>query len=186
MYGPGFAVYIKIGLTKATRRSNAGKDPMPQVLPDEAMLFFYKHIILPWETGLKLKTGCWNVKKTQEALKLMDVQIQCVGSGQVEDAAEKQRASKQTNFIVFVGRKSQMKDLFKHLRNCAAHASISTTSARRGKTLYRFLGYDYKNSALAISGQLDLDSLKKVIGALVSNTNSKPLSNTTSNVRATR
>jgi hypothetical protein len=157
---------------------------MPQVLPDEAMLFLYKHIIMPWETGLKNEAGCWDVKRTRQALKRFDVQLQCVDSGQVEDAAEKQRASKQTNFIVFVSKKSQMKDLFKHFRNCAAHSSISTARARGRKTVYRFSGTEYRKPALAVSGELDLVCFREVIGALVTGAKPKLLLHSPSSLRA--
>lgn len=179
LYRPSFAGYVSLGLTQLTKGST-----MQQVLPDEAMLFFYKHIIMPWETDLKSKKGCWDIGRTREALKLIDVKLLSVVSGQVEDSVKKQQASKQNNFIVFVRKKSQMKDLFKYFRNCAAHGSIVTTITQRGMTLYKFSGTEQRNKALVVSGQLDLECFKKVIEALVTHTKTKPLLHPSSTLRA--
>lgn len=146
--------------------TTTAKDPMPQVLPDEAMLFFYKHIIMPWETTLKDEVGCWDVKRTRQALQRANLQLQCVDSGQVEDAVEKQRTAKQRNFVVFASKRSQMKDLFKHFRNCAAHSSFSTTVGRGRKIMYSFSGNEYKKSVLAVSGELDLACFRELVRAL--------------------
>jgi hypothetical protein len=141
-------------------------ESMSATLPDEVMLFLYKDIILPWEMHLKDEVGCWDAKRTQLALKSTDVLLRCVASGQVEDAADTLQRSRQRNFVVFTSNKSKMKDLFRHLRNCAAHSSISTAGKRSRPTMYAFSGEQYKKTALAISGQLDLVCFRSVVGAL--------------------
>ena len=141
-------------------------DSMSSTLPDEAALFFYKHIIVPWETKLKNEVGCWDVKRTREALEGIAVQINCVEIGRVESTVENEHAAAQGNFVVFSSQRSQMKDLFRHLRNCVAHCSVSVVRSRKRVTRYRFSGTEYRRPALSISAALDLDTLRLIVEAL--------------------
>ena len=140
---------------------------MPTTLPDTTTLFLYKSIIVPWEIKLKNESGCWDVKRSREALKATDVQLECVEIGEVETVSEKLRKAGKKNFIVFVSANSQMKDLFRHLRNCAAHASISSHKSRTKESMLRFSGTRLRKSELAVSGQIASAYLSQVVAALV-------------------
>ena len=140
---------------------------MPNTLPDATALLLYKNIIVPWETKLKNQSGCWDVNRSRELLKTTDIQIESVEIGEVEGVSAKLRRSGKKNFVVFVSAKSQMKDLFRHLRNCAAHASIAPYRTRAGNSTLRFSGTLLRRPELAVSGQLATDSLAQVVAALV-------------------
>lgn len=143
------------------------EDTMPATLPDATALFLYKDIIVSWETKLKNESGCWDVKRSREALKATDIQLECVEIGDVETVSEKLRKSGKKNFIVFVSVKSQMKDLFRHLRNCAAHARISCHKSRTKEPTLRFSGTLLRRPELAVSGQIASAYLSQIVAALV-------------------
>ena len=113
---------------------------MPTALPNTTVLFLYKSVIVPWETQLKNESGCWDVKRSREALKVTDIQLECVEVGEVEAVSQKFRMAGKKNFIVFVSTRSQMKDLFRHIRNCAAHASISYHRSRTKESILLLSG----------------------------------------------
>lgn len=140
---------------------------MPTALPDTVVLLLYKSIIVPWETRLKNESGCWDVKRSREALKATDIQLECVEVGQVESVSQKFREAGKKNFVVFVSNKSQMKDLFKHLRNCAAHATISCDKSRTKEPILQFSGKVHHKRELAVSGQIASAYLGQVVAALV-------------------
>jgi hypothetical protein len=140
---------------------------MLKTLPDTTALFLYKSIIVPWETQLKIESGCWDVKRSREALKATDIQLECVEVGQVEAMSQKFRRAGKMNFIVFVSTSSQMKDLFRHLRNCAAHASISFHKSRTKEPILRLSGTLLRKPDLAISGQFASAYLSQIVAALV-------------------
>ena len=140
---------------------------MPKNLSDATALFLYRNVIVPWETKLKNETGCWDVKRSRDALKPADIHLECVEIGEVEKTAKELLISRDKNFIVFVSANSQMKDLFRHIRNCAAHASISShTSGTNGSTL-RFSANLRRRPELAVSGQITSACLNLVMAALV-------------------
>lgn len=140
---------------------------MPTILPDATALFLYKSIIVPWETRLKNESGCWDVKRSREALKATDIQLECVEVGEVEAASQELRRGGKENFIVFVSASSQMKDLFRHLRNCAAHACISSHKSRTKEPTLRLSGTLSRKPGLAISGQFASAYLGQIVVALV-------------------
>ena len=140
---------------------------MPNTLPDATALLLYKNIIVPWETSLKNESGCWDVKRTRELLKPTDIHLESVEIGEVEVISESLQKSGKKNFIVFVSSSSQMKDLFRLLRNCAAHASFTTQKAKAGESTLRFKGTLRRRSDLAVSGQLAPESLAQVVATLV-------------------
>lgn len=143
---------------------------MPTTMPDTTALFLYKKIIVPWETQLKNKSGCWDVKRSRDVLKTIDIQLECVEIGEVEAISQKLRGAGKKNFIVFVSTRSQMKDLFRHLRNCAAHASISFHKSKtKGSTLH-FSGKVFRKSDLAVSGEISSAYFSQMIAALVTTT----------------
>jgi hypothetical protein len=140
---------------------------MPPTLPDTTALFLYKNIIVPWESKLKNETGCWDVKRSRDALKVTDIHLECVEVGDVEATFQKFRKNGKINLIVFVSKSSQMKDLFRHLRNCAAHASISSQSSRAKDSVLRFSGTLLKKPELADSGQIAYADFRRLVSALV-------------------
>lgn len=140
---------------------------MPTTLPDTTVLFLYKSIIVPWETQLKDESGCWDVKRSREALKATNIQLECVEIGEVETVSQKLRRAGKKNYIVFVSASSQMKDLFRHLRNCAAHASISSHKSQTKEPILRFSGTLLRKPELAVSGQIASAYLSQIVAALV-------------------
>lgn len=140
---------------------------MPNTLPDATVLLLYKSIIVPWETKLKNESGCWDVNRSREQLKTTGIHLEPVEIGEVETTSQKLRMSGKKNFIVFISAKSQMKDLFRHLRNCAAHATITPYKLRGGRSALRFTGTLLRKHELAISGQIQPEYLAKVVTALV-------------------
>ena len=143
------------------------EDSMSTALPDTIALFLYQCVIVPWETQLKTESGCWDVKRSREALKATDILLQCVNIGEVELVSQKLRSAGSKNFIVFVSRTSQMKDLFNHLRNCAAHAGISSHKFRINEPMLRFSGTLLRRPELAVSGQIESANLSQIVAALV-------------------
>lgn len=97
---------------------------MTPPLPDTVVLCLYNELIVPWETKLKTQTGCWDSRRTHDALQGTGIHLECVEVGRVGAAVSALRKAKKSNFIVFVSHTSQMQDLFRHIRNCAAHAGI--------------------------------------------------------------
>lgn len=142
------------------------EDIMPATLPDATALFLYKDIIVPWESKLKNESGCWDVKRSREALIATDIQLECVEIGEVETVTQKLRKSGKKNFIVFVSANSQMKDLFRHLRNCAAHARIASHKSRAKEPILRFSGTLLRKPELAVSGQFASAYLSQIVAAL--------------------
>jgi len=140
---------------------------MTATYPDSTAIILYKSIIVPWETKLKNESGCWDVKRSRDALKATDIQLVCVDIGEVEAASETLRTSGTKNYIVFVSASSQMKDLFRHLRNCAAHASISLHKFRTKEPTLRLSGTLRRRPELAISGQVTPTCLCQIVAALV-------------------
>lgn len=140
---------------------------MSTTLPDRTALFLYQCIIVPWETKLKNESGCWDVKRSREALRATDIQLECVEIGEVEVVSQKFRRTGKKNFIVFVSTSSQMKDLFRHLRNCAAHASIASHKSRTKESALRFSGKLLRKPELAVSGQIASAYLSQLVAALV-------------------
>ena len=140
---------------------------MPTALPNTTVLFLYKSVIVPWETQLKNESGCWDVKRSREALKVTDIQLECVEVGEVEAVSQKFRMAGKKNFIVFVSTRSQMKDLFRHIRNCAAHASISYHRSRTKESILLLSGTLLRKPELAVSGQITTAYLRQLVAALV-------------------
>jgi hypothetical protein len=140
---------------------------MPTTLSDTTAIFLYKSVIVPWESELKNKSGCWDVKRSREALKATGIQLECGEIGRVEAMSQKLLKAGKKNFIVFVSSSSQMKDLFRHLRNCAAHARISSHKSRAKESSLRFSSMVAGKKKLAISGQIAPQYLSKIVAALV-------------------
>ena len=159
---------------------------MPTTLPDTTALFLYKSILVPWETQLKNESGCWDVKRSREALKATDIQLECVEVGEVEAVSQKFRRAGKKNFIVFVSTSSQMKDLFRHLRNCAAHVSISSHKSRTKESMLRFSGTLLRKPELAVSGQIVSANLSQIVAALVTTPTARVRPNPTVHTDAAR
>lgn len=159
---------------------------MLTTLPDSIALFLYKSVILPWETQLKNKSGCWDVKRSRETLKAIDIHLECVKIGEVESVSQKFLEAGHNNFIVFVSTSSQMKDLFRHLRNCAAHASISYYEPQTKEPILRLSGKLFRKPELAISGQITSSYLNQIVAALVTTPLTRLQHNPSAQTGATR
>ena len=141
---------------------------MPGNLTDEAAAFLYKSVIVPWESELKQRTGCWDVNRTRKKLIDTDIDLRCLGAGEIEIEMAKRTSRSKRDFVYFVGRGSQMQDLFRRLRNCAAHASIGfEVSPAKKPPRFTFKSTLDKKSELAISGNLEFNAMVMLVAALV-------------------
>lgn len=140
---------------------------MTAIYPDATAIILYQSIIVPWEKKLKSESGCWDVKRSRDALKATDIQLLCVELGEVESKVDELRISGSKNYIVFVSKDSQMKDLFRLLRNCAAHASISLLKPQKKEPILQLTGKKRGKSELTISGQVTATCLCQIVAALV-------------------
>lgn len=140
---------------------------MPKMLPDHVILCLYSEIIVPWETGLRETSGCWDIKRTRLELQNTSIHIEIAEAGQVSEVAKAIRRKRIKNFVVFVGADSQAKDLFRHLRNCAAHASFRLKSPRQATPTLLFQGLGYRNAHSVIEGQLEISHLAPLVRSLV-------------------
>lgn len=136
-------------------------------LPDSIVLHLYKDIILPWETELKSAKGCWNVARTRQRLLGTELELECVALGTIEERLATRTANSSKNFVYFVSNSSQMQDLFRHIRNCAAHAAVQVISRSRYPLRLHFQGNVRGSTQLAISGQLDAPVMSDLVNALV-------------------
>jgi hypothetical protein len=140
---------------------------MPCPLSDDVVLCLYRDLIVPWETQLKTRTGCWDAKRTNEVLFGTRIHLECVEVGKVERTAAILAKAEDSNFVVFVSSSSQMRDLFRHIRNCAAHARIIATHQRAAGFKLHFQGYQRGRPELAVQGQLAPKFLPTLLHSLV-------------------
>ncbi len=140
---------------------------MNHKLPDAVAILLYSKIIFPWETGLKSAKGCWDVNRTRALLVDTDIDLKCVSAGEVEVEISKRTSRSPRNFVYFLSSASQMQDLFRHLRNCAAHASIRVESPpSKGGPRLVFSGIQQRKIHLAVSGDLELGVMSSLVATL--------------------
>jgi hypothetical protein len=140
---------------------------MPVNPPEKIVLAIYEKIILRWELKLKNESGCWGVNRSRAALRDIDIDLVCVEMGEVETRSKVLLKNKKTNYIVFFSSSSQMKDLYRHLRNCAAHACISYHVSDDKESLIKISGKLWGKPDLAIKAQFASRYLERILAALV-------------------
>ena len=89
--------------------------------PDDFLLFLYKQSLLAWET----RSGSVKYPRQPEAGRVLaSAGITVVSAKDKEDMEQKlsEATGKVNTLIIETGKKAMMDQLFRHLRNAAAHA----------------------------------------------------------------
>ena len=129
-------------------------------VPSEWHRFLYRSVLLEWEVSLQGRQGFprFNPHKPLQGIELVKVTaLKDMGSTLLRMNA----SSKPVDRLVFHSNETALKDLFRLLRNCVAHAHYSCP--RRGWIKF----HDEHNGKIKLAGLVKFEKLKNLVGTIV-------------------
>lgn len=128
-------------------------------VPSEWHRFLYRSVLLEWEVSLQVRQGFprFNPRKPLHGIELVKVDTL---KGMDPTLLRMNASSKPVDRLVFHSTETALKDLFRLLRNCVAHAHYSCP--RRGWIEF----HHEHNGKIKLSGLVKFEKLKNLIAAI--------------------
>lgn len=127
-------------------------------LTDAAIVYFYRHVLIPWEK--KFKDDDSSLPTAKEISWPANVKIRQIDGKEFRKTLSELKRQRAANYLVFArGNGKKSRTLYYRLRCAFARATITTSGQKlmiQGK----------KNGKLNISGQVSFDTMKLVLEAI--------------------